>query len=81
MNPRDEALYNALVELNILRYTLEWLMGRIAKDSDDPAAFLKEASEKISEKITKALPPEQASTVQEGLDRLLAEALQRARSP
>jgi hypothetical protein len=75
---RDEALLQALAELSILRKVLTWLIAHEATKSDDPSALLRAASEQIMREIGR-LPPEEAGTVQEGFDRLIAEALAQAK--
>jgi hypothetical protein len=75
---RDEALLQALAELSILRKAVTWLMAHEAAKLDDPSVLLRAASERITQEIGR-LPPEEAGTVQEGFDRLIAEALAQAK--
>lgn len=79
MDTRDETLIRLTGEQIITRATLRWLLAREAKRSGDIDKALRDAAETIGRTI-EGLPDAAKGTVQESLDRLIAEALLEARA-
>jgi hypothetical protein len=73
----NEAIISLFAEVNILRPLVIILLAREAARSEDPVSFLRGISDEMTRHFA-AMPDRAAGTVQEGFDRLMAEALSRS---